>query len=136
MATVDPSELLSDPDLIDTFIVTRKQQTLDEHGRTWTSGGVSKRIFGVVVPASGRTLNIMPDLTSVQGVIEVWTKFRLEVASDTTQPDMITWQGRDYIVNVVQPYTNFGTGFVHAVATQQQLLAHSPTKKVTMEDTA
>src|SRR3954466_5186053 len=102
MAFLDVSELMSDPDLCSTFVVTRAQQTIDDKGRGGLGGSTTRTIIGVVLPASGRTMNIMPDLTNVNGVIEIWTKYRLEGPSDTTQADIITWQGRRYIINVVQ----------------------------------
>jgi|GEM_PF-1270746 hypothetical protein len=120
-------DLFSSPELMSWFVITRAQQTVDNNGRAQAGTTITKKVFGSVQPASGRTLHMMPDLVNVSGVIDIYTKFRLEGPSDTTTADNITWQGRDYTVATVQSYTNWGAGWVHAICTLKQLTAQSPT---------
>lgn len=122
MADVDVSELLNDPDFVDTFVVMRNPATVDATGRLQQPAKpVQTSVFGVVQPASGRTLSVYPDLTNVGAVVEVWTTFGLQVASDKNQPDHIIWDGNTYVVNHVDKWTNF-SGFVHAVCTMQDVV--------------
>jgi hypothetical protein len=123
MAEIDVTEILDDPDLADTFVVTRTQQINDNHGRAVALQPVKSTVVGVVQPMSGRALQMMPDMVNVSGAIEVWTRFRLEGPSENTQADVITWQGRNYMVQNAQAFTNFGQGYVHAVAQQIELVA-------------
>jgi hypothetical protein len=128
MAELDVSEALDSPEFLDTFYVTRAQQVIDRHGRAHPARSNKTLIPGVVQAAGGRTLNMMPDLVSVNGVIDIWTRFRLEGPSDTTQADVVTWQDRDYTVATVQSWTNYGRGFVHAVCQMKELTADAPTR--------
>jgi hypothetical protein len=134
MAQVDVTELLDDADFIDWFNVTRSQQVIDRHGRA-AAGTTSKpKIWGVVQPVSGRTMRRLPDSVIVDGAIEIWSRFRLEGPSDTTQADLITWKGKQYRVATVIDWTNYGQGFVHVVCELTDLLPSAPTRNVTSSD--
>jgi hypothetical protein len=123
VAEIDVTEILADPDLADSFVVTRTRQITDTHGRTVALQPSTTTVVGVVQPMSGRTLNMMPDMVNVSGAIELWTTYRLEGPSETTQSDVVTWQGRNYMVQNVQPFTNYGQGYVHAVCQLIDLVA-------------
>jgi hypothetical protein len=128
MALIDTSELMSDPDFIDSFTVTRQQQTIDQHGRT-VGSAILTTAYGSLQAASGRAMEMLPDTVRISGAIEIYTKFRLEGPSETTQADLINWQGSIYIVQNVQPWTNWGNGFVHATCTLYDLLAPAPARR-------
>jgi len=106
MANIDVSFLMDDPDFINTFEVTRYTETIDNNGRVVANTPGKQLIHGSVQAASGRTLRIMPEMSTVNGSIEIYTRFRLTTASDTTMADVVTWQGRKYEVVTVVPWTN------------------------------
>jgi galactose-6-phosphate isomerase len=126
MANIDVTDLLDDPDFIDNFTVNRFRHIVDDNGRAVRASIGAVTTHGSVQPSGGRTMNLMPDMTTVNGSIEIWTKYRLEVASDTSYADIITWQNRHYEVRTVQPWTNYGKGFVHAICTMLEFLAPAP----------
>lgn len=126
MARIDVSFLLDDPDFIDDFVVNRFRHTVDVNGRVIAVPIGAVTTHGSVQAAGGRTMTLMPDLTTVNGTIDIWTKYRLEVSSDTTLADIVTWQGRHYKVMSVQPWTNYGFGFIHASCTMLEFLAPPP----------
>jgi hypothetical protein len=132
MPNIDVVDILTDPDIAnDVFQASRAQQIIDSNGRvTAVAPRVFPNLVGSVQPMSGRTLNMMPDMVNVSGAIEIWTQFRLEGPSDTTQADVVTWNGRDYLVVNAQSYTNYGRGFVHAVCQLMQLVASSPNSNI------
>ena len=132
MADLDVTDLMDDPDLVSCFKVTRGAETVDGHGRTKITPAtpIPQEVWGVVLPISARTMNMMPDAINVSGAIEIWSKYRLEGPSQTTQADTVLWQGNTYLVANVQSLTNFGRGFVHAVCQLKDLLAAPPTRIV------
>lgn len=133
MSDLNVDDIILDSDLsFHRFGVIRQQQTVDAHGRVvpFNPDQPYMQFVGCVQPASGRTLEMLPELTHVSGVIEIWTRYRLEGPSDTTQADIILFGGRSYIVYTVQPWFGWGAGFVHAVCQLYNLLAKSPAKRV------
>jgi len=130
MAELDVSELMSDPDFISPFQVIRSGETIDVHGRTLLAPQPTKKIFGVIFPISARTMNMLADAINVNGAIEIYTKFRLEGSSKTTQADTVFWQNNTYVVANVQSLTHFGLGFVHAVCQLKDLVAAAPNPTV------
>lgn len=131
MANLDVTELMSDPDFVSPFTVTRQGQLIDSFGRRGVSSTRKQKIFGSIQPVSARTMEVQPNLTNVSGAIEIWTQFRLEGPSTTTEADTVTWNGNDYVVVNVESFTNFGRGYVHAIAQLRDLLAASPATSVT-----
>ena len=130
MAQLDVTEILNDPMLVSTFGVIRAGQIVGNDGRASAANNNPKQIYGVVTPASARSLEMLPDMTNVHGSIEIYTKFRLEGPSRTTQPDTIQWQDNIYTVVSVRSYTNYGRGFTVAVCQLKDLLAASPNRTV------
>jgi galactose-6-phosphate isomerase len=130
MAELDVSELMTDPDFVSSFTVIRAGQTIDEHGRAQVAAQAPKKILGAVFPISARTMNMMPDYVNVNGSIEIYTKFRLEGPSTTTQADTVIWQGNTYLVANVQSYSHFGAGHIRAVCQLKDLLANAPSNTV------
>ncbi len=47
------------------------------------------------------------------------TKFRLrgpaKDGSTQYQPDLITWEGDSYVVKTIDPYPQYGAGFIQAI---------------------
>jgi hypothetical protein len=121
MANIDVSEVLNDPDFQDAFQIIREAETIDQHGRAVDTAGGAKTYYGVIQPASGDTLQLMPDLARTAGTIEVWTQEILQGETDTTAPDVIIWQGNTYTVSHTDPWFNWGTGWVHAVCVRRNM---------------
>lgn len=131
MAQLDVTEILNDPMLVSSFSVVRAGQVIGNDGRASAGAARPKGIYGVVTPASPRSMEMLPDMVNVHGAIEIYTKFRLEGPSRTTQADTIQWQGNTYTVAAIRSYTNYGRGFTVAVCQLKDLLAASPNRSVT-----
>jgi hypothetical protein len=130
MASIDVSFVLDDPQFADQFQVLRNQQIVDQHGRTQVAGSASPVITGVVQPGSGATLRLLPDLANVAAALEIWTRFRLQTASDTTEADVVVWKNRSYRVVALQDFTNYGGGYVHAVCEMIEVKQPAPARNV------
>lgn len=121
MANLDIRELLSDPDLCDKFTYLKRVELVDPkgEGQLFPRG---RQGYGSVQPASGNTLKQLPNLTNVSGVIEIWTRAPLQLATETTQADVIYWKGDRYLVaEKLDDWQHFGAGMCHAVCTLMNL---------------
>lgn len=115
MPLLDVSELLSDPDFADTITVTRRTETRGNDGLAVISNQTFQDIDAVVTPAKGTDLAQLPDLSRTEGVVLVYTTFRLTNGQASTKADIVTWNGATYIVLNVNDYSQFGDGYIKAL---------------------
>lgn len=115
MANLDVSDLILDPDFSDSVIVQRNRVSVTGQG-VGVSEPTSVQIIATVVPAGSLDLNRLADMELLKGKIRVFTQFPLSAGDTTTTADIIFWQNREYTIISVDEYTNFGVGFVDAMA--------------------
>ncbi|QYY30242.1 hypothetical protein K2O51_22995 [Cupriavidus pinatubonensis] len=114
MALLDVTDVLLDPDFMDTGLVcNRMTQTVDDHGRA-TNTVTATPFAAVVTSDKGDILHRNADGSRIIGSITVHTTFRLSDGSAGQDADEIVWQGRTYTVANVNDYSHFGRGFVCA----------------------
>lgn len=118
---LDVSEVLLDPMIADRFIVNRRVQTLDSHGRVALTSTAMNGV-GVVTASSGNDLDRLDDNQRMGRHLTIVTKFRLRGPSPGYQPDTITWKGDTFVVQAIDPYPQYGAGFVQAIAGSMDLL--------------
>ncbi|NTG00106.1 hypothetical protein G6L30_08230 [Agrobacterium rhizogenes] len=126
MPLLDVTEILSDPDFADTITVTRSVEAGFDHGRPQITMQTFTDIIAVVTAGQGDILKYFPEMANIQGAILIHTTFRLTSASDTTQADTVTWQGRDYQVTGLNDWSTFGAGFIMAVGTLKNFVEAAP----------
>lgn len=124
MAEVDVSEVLQDPMFQDTFSVLRSTENVDAHGRGSLTQSRSIAV-GVVQAASGRTLELTPDASRTSEMLEIWTQFHLQEATDSTAADIVVWNAKEYVVVRVDDWDNWGQGYRHVVLSRKDLLPAS-----------
>ncbi len=114
MAFLDVTEVLLDPDFMDTgLICNRMTQTVDDHGRAQNT--VASTPFAAVVTSDkGDILHRNADGSRIIGSITLHTMFRLMDGSADYDADEVVWAGRTYTVVNVNDYSHFGRGFVCA----------------------
>jgi hypothetical protein len=118
MPQLDVSFMLSDPMLADCFTVTRRADVVGANGRTTpTIVDVFEGITGVVTQQDPADLMREPDGQMVPHSIMVCTCFALRGVVVGAQPDIITFNGTDFLVKTVFAYSRFGNGTYEAVAT-------------------
>lgn len=130
MIGLDLSDALCDPLLLDTFSVTRRIETISPNGRPVTINSVKSGIFGTVCAASPTDLQRLGDY-QVQGkTISIVTQYRLHgaVKSGATsyQPDVVNWNGSNFLVILVDDYSQYGAGWMQAIATSKDNVDQSP----------
>ncbi|HDR9199284.1 TPA: hypothetical protein QDB48_000555 [Burkholderia vietnamiensis] len=114
MAFLDVTEVLLDPDFMDTgLICNRMAQTVDDHGRAQNTAA-STPFAAVVTSDKGDILHRKADGSRIIGSITLHTMFRLMDGSSGYDADEVEWSGRTYTVVNVNDYSHFGRGFVCA----------------------
>lgn len=120
MPLLDVSEVLLDPDFMDTSLVCHRQiQTLDEDNFP-TNTPQDFPFSGVVTVDRSLEAKRMAAGQNINGAILIVTQFRLTQGQAGTDAaarldaDIVTYSGRDYRVTFVDPYTRYGAGFVQA----------------------
>jgi hypothetical protein len=130
MAMLDLSAVLSSPMLTDTFTVNRRTQTVGNNGRASTTVQAFTGVVGVVYPSDDNELKRYPDLQVQGDTITVITRFALrgesQISGTNFQPDLVIWNGRSYLVRVVNDYGNFGGGFIFAICTSITMVDQPP----------
>lgn len=114
MAQLDVSEILLDPDFMDTgLLCLRSVQVVGDNGRPTTTD-TETRFAGVVTSDKGDILERLAVAERKKGSITIHTIFRLTAGEGDTTADIVTWKGKRYTVSNVNDYKHFGRGFVCA----------------------
>jgi hypothetical protein len=116
MPELDVSFLLADFQLSDTFTITRRADTIGTNGRTTPGSASPISAYGVVTQEEPAEIMRDPEAQRVPRRIFVASQTQMLGASVGQQPDLITWNGTDYVVVKVLPYSRFGAGFYEVVA--------------------
>ena len=117
MPFADFTYVMSDPEVVDHFIVHRRSASVDGNGRSRPYTVAKYRAAGIVTAASPDQLMRLPDQEHQQKAISVTTIFRLQGPRPGQQPDYVVWPSRNgdtYVVMLIDDSTNFGKGFVNA----------------------
>ena len=120
MPLLDVSDVLFDPDFMDTSLVCHRQvQTVDADNFTKNTPQ-DIPFSGVVTVDRSLEARRMMEGQKISGAILIVTQFRLtqgQPGTDSTprlDADIVTYSGREYRVTFVDPYTRYGAGFVQA----------------------
>jgi hypothetical protein len=113
MPLLDVSEILLDPDFVDSLVCARQTQTVDDNGIA-TDSAVSTPFYGVVTNNTGDLLMRLAEGSRINGSITVHSRFLLQAGGDGQDADIVTWNGRQYTVTNVGDWSRFGIGFTAA----------------------
>ena len=120
MPFLDVTEVLLDPDFCDySLVCTRKTQSVDADGFA-TNTDQNFPFNGVVTVDRSLEAQRMAAGQNISGAILVVTQFRLTQGQSSSagapalDADVVTYNGRQYRVTFVDPYTSYGAGFVQA----------------------
>lgn len=122
MALIDTSELMYDPDFVDTVQLITRVSAIDDKGRNQLTESAPVDVLMSVQGPSAEDFQRFPDLANLHGVRAVWYNGTFSMNGANEYTDVVLWQGRRYqIYKVDEDYTNFGGGFSKAfmVAVQQ-----------------
>ena len=116
MPQLDVSFLLLDPMFSDSFTCTRRAESVDGNGRPVITPTITPNLRGVITQEDPSDLDRADDADRVPRVITLITKVQIQGSSLGYKPDLITWDGTDYLVTSVKPYSRYGAGFYEVKA--------------------
>lgn len=128
MAMIDVRVALSNPYTLERFTVTRRSTSANLYGETTLTPGSFPNCYGIITPSSPDDLDRLPEEESFKKAISISTNFALLGASDEEgqqegfQPDLVLWGGNTFIVRVVEDWSHYGPGWVHAICVLFDLL--------------
>jgi len=115
MAFIDMTEVVTDPMLASSFTVKRRFESVDAHGRSVQATKLIPDVIGVVTSAGRNDLERLPEDQRMGRNFVVVTNFKLRGPAVGFQPDVVVWLGSDCVVKQLDPYPQFGQGFMQAI---------------------
>jgi len=125
MPMTNLSPAFTNPMTMDRFMVVRRIQEVDDHGRLQTTNKIFSRVFGVVASAGGNSGERSSDEMHMEKNLSIITKFKIIGPSDNPKkdgieyaPDIIFWpirhgaKANQYLVTELDDYAAYGPGFV------------------------
>lgn len=125
MPDLDVSDILLDPDFCEALTIIRRAITLVKGRQQTTPQTISPAPFGVVTSLSGELIRVA-DQQNMPTTIVVHTPFRLRGVSVGFEPDLVVWNGDNYVATAVDNYSHFGGGFIAATCTSQNSQDNPP----------
>jgi galactose-6-phosphate isomerase len=125
MPLLDVNKVLASPNFRTSFVVTRRNSGVDNHGRTSVTT-TQFTVVGVINPYGDNTQERPSEYAAGHKSMVVYTPFRLRAQSQAFLPDLITYRGDDYLVRAIEDFTQYGRGFVQAYCTSQDLQDSPP----------
>jgi len=110
MPLLDVSEILLDPDFVDSLVCARNTQVVGDDGLA-VDTPTATPFYGVVTNNTGDLLMRLAEGSRITGSITVHSQFNLIAGADGIDADIVTWNGRQYTVTNVGDWSRFGIGF-------------------------
>lgn len=118
---LDVTEVLFDPEFMDTIDVVRNTESVDEHGLTILTPQTIRRVKAVITQHNGDILRREMAGQHVEGSISVYTTFELtdgrDIGHKELGADLVVYPsgtGDRYTVTKINNYMRYGRGFVSA----------------------
>lgn len=124
MPNIDVTEVLLDPDFCETVTVKRIAQSVDVHGRA----SQTQTTFSMVAVVTAGSLSPMlraEDYELSKNTITVHSKTLLRAPVAGGQPDIVVWNGNDYVVKKSYNWSHYGAGFTAAECDLQDTVESS-----------
>lgn len=119
MGQIDVSDMLVDPDFVDKVTLIHRKPTVDDFGQNnLQECGTST--YGSVQPASGKTLQRLPEALRTVDVMSFWVKGKIVADQACKYPDVIVHKGNRYAVQVVFDWTNWGQGWCEGTCVREK----------------
>lgn len=119
MGLIDVSELLTDPDFVSPITLVRRTPTVNDRGENILAE-VGVPTIGSVQPASGKTLQRLPEALRVADVSSFWVKGKIIADGRSKYPDVICFGGSRYAVQTVLDWTNWGDGWCEGTCVREK----------------
>lgn len=106
---IDLTDVLEDEELgAETLQLIRLDQTVSARGRAVNVEAAPADFIGIVTQDAAQILERVPDGAFAAGAILVTTSTPLRMTSETSDADVIIWNGARYSVNKIGNYLRHG----------------------------
>lgn len=123
---LDVSMVLMDPLISDEFDVRREAETVGNNGRVQkTAVQWFREERGVITPQEPSVLDRQDDKQFVPRTIMVQCPFALRDATSGYQPDVVLWNGIEYMVTEAIPWQRMA-GFTQALCVSTRATDNAP----------
>lgn len=119
MGQIDVSDILSDPDMVDPMVIIRRNECVDPYGDNQLKEQ-GFNTWGVIQPASGKTLQRIPEAFRVANVMSFWVKGKIITDGKGRYPDILVFHGERYAVQLVFDWMNWGEGWCEGTCVREK----------------
>ncbi len=110
MARIDVSEIVSDPDFVDSIELITRVPSVNSLGENVLTSTTLCSV-GSVQPASGRAIFRLPEAMRVANVSSFWFKGKIIASEPGKYSSIIVFKGQRYQVQTVMDWSNWGAGW-------------------------
>lgn len=119
MSQIDVSEVLTDPDFVSRVTLIQRSASVNGYGKNEIKEtGIAT--FGCVQPASGKTLQRLPEALRVVDVQSFWVKGKIIADGACKYPDIIVSKGVRYTIQVVFDWSQWGQGWCEGTCVREK----------------
>lgn len=119
MANIGVTELMTDPDFTDKIVVISRCARVDSLGENQVVETPLKTV-GSVQPASGRTLQRIPEALRLENMSSFWFKGEIVASDNPAYPSILVFKGKRYQVKNVFDWSNFGQGYTEGLCVAEK----------------
>lgn len=119
MALIDVSDLLVDPDFVNTISLESRVPTVNSKGEN-TLAVTTATSVGSVQPISGAALKRLPEGLQVEKVSSFWYKGEIKIQGASVYPMVLIFNGRRYQIKQVFDWMNFGQGWCEGICVAEE----------------
>lgn len=110
MAQINVADLLADPDFIDPMSIVKRKTSVNSKGEN-VLNEICVETYGSIQPASGKTIQRLPEAFRVANVSSFWVKGEITVSGPGIYSDVLVFHGKRYQVQLVFDWMNWGEGW-------------------------
>lgn len=119
MPFLDLRVALLNPYTVSYFSVIRRVEVVNDFGESELTTTTTNNVAGVLVAAPPSSLDRQANFQVAPKWVDIATMYKLYAESESAakteyQPDIIVWNGNNYIVKTLGDYSSYGPGFVIA----------------------
>lgn len=119
MGQIDITDLLVDPDFVSPLTLIHRKSCVNNHGDNELQE-IGIGTVGSVQPASGKTLQRLPEAFRVANVMSFWVKGKIVSDGSCAYPDIISYKGSRYAVQVIFDWMNWGAGWCEGTCVREK----------------
>lgn len=119
MASIDITELLTDPDFVDRLTIINRASTVNDLGENVLTETPFQSV-GSVQPADAKTIERLPEALQSGDVRSFWIKGEISSGGKNKYPDIILFHGKRFQVQTAAPWLNWGAGWSHGVCVDER----------------